>query len=88
MLDIEFNAEQIRHIVKKVDWDVLVKSASQFGISLPLSYSEQDFDDEIFLCVVHDAILRAKLICPQCSHKYLVSKGIPNMISNDLVSND
>lgn len=68
MLDIEFNVEQIKHILKKVDWDVLVKSASQFGMSLPLSYSEQDFKDEIFLFAVHDAVLRV------CFREYCFSK--------------
>ncbi|TRY52856.1 Trm112p-like protein [Cryptosporidium tyzzeri] len=93
MLDVEFNTEQIKQIIKKVDWGVLVKSASQFGLSLPLSYSEQDFDDEVFLCAVHDAILRfqimeAELICPICNHRYIVSKGVPNMIFSNLVSKD
>ncbi|WRK31033.1 Trm112p-like protein, partial [Cryptosporidium parvum] len=93
MLDVEFNIEQIKQIIKKVDWGVLVKSASQFGLSLPLSYSEQDFDDEVFLCAVHDAILRfqimeAELICPICNHRYIVSKGVPDMIFSSLVSKD
>ncbi|KAJ1609307.1 hypothetical protein OJ253_1599 [Cryptosporidium canis] len=59
-LDIEFNPEQIRQIIRKVDWDVLVKCASQFGMSLPLSYSEEDLDDDIFLCAVHDAVLKVR----------------------------
>lgn len=58
VLDIEFNPEQIKQIVRKVDWDVLVKFASQFGMNLPLSYSEQDFNDENFLYAVHDVALK------------------------------
>lgn len=58
VLDIEFNPDQIKQIIRKVDWDVLVKCASQFGMNLPLSYSERDFNDEIFLYAVHDAVLK------------------------------
>ncbi|KAF7457954.1 Trm112p family domain-containing protein [Cryptosporidium felis] len=86
LLEIEFSPDQIRCILDKLDWSVLVESASQCGLDLPPRYTEQDVNNDIFLRGVHDAVIRfqimeADLVCPRCNFRYSVSKGIANMLN-------
>ncbi|CEM35199.1 unnamed protein product [Vitrella brassicaformis CCMP3155] len=89
----EFRPEFIQHLLPKLDWEALYKTAQELNLSpgVPPSYSEEDKKDENFLRAVHDVvmdvhILEGKLVCPNCNREYPVSKGIPNMLlTNDEV---
>ncbi|PFH35706.1 Trm112p family domain-containing protein [Besnoitia besnoiti] len=84
----DFQPELVRALLAKLDWEALVKTAEQFGLQLPPSYTEADQNDEHFLRAVHEAVvefhvLEGKLVCPVCNREYPVSNGIPNMLLQD-----
>ncbi|KAH7648591.1 hypothetical protein RS030_111790 [Cryptosporidium xiaoi] len=82
-IETEQNNEQIQCLIDRIDWDVFVRTASDFGIELPICFSEQDKKDDMFLTAVHDALMKimeGKLTCPVCKFEYNISKGIPNML--------
>ena len=86
VVESEFNADFIRSMLKKIEWTALVETAQSLGLNvLPPSYEETDLNDSNFLKAVHDCIsdfhiLEADLVCPKCSRKFPVNKGIPNML--------
>ena len=85
----EFSAERILHLLPKVDWPALRKTASQMGIAdLPEKAPDAPAADPAFLKSVHDLIMdihvtEGKLVCPHCSRAYPIHKGIPNMLLNE-----
>ncbi|CAK5268619.1 unnamed protein product [Mycena citricolor] len=80
----EFNPEFLRGFIPKLEWKALVDAARELGdTSLPEEMPEM-LDDE-FLKTLHHVLLEihveeGAMICPNCSHNYLISNGIPNML--------
>ncbi|ESS36235.1 Trm112p family domain-containing protein [Toxoplasma gondii VEG] len=84
----EFQPELVKQLLGKLDWEALVKTADQFGLQLPPTFTDSDKSDEHFLRAVHEAVvefhvLEGKLVCPVCAREYPVSNGIPNMLLQD-----
>jgi multifunctional methyltransferase subunit TRM112 len=85
----EFSAERILHLLPKLDWSALRKTAGEMGIAeLPAVLPEKPEEDPAFLKSVHDLImdihvLEGSLVCPHCSRAYPIHKGIPNMLLNE-----
>lgn len=61
-VDAKFSPEQVKMVLGKLDWNILVQTASQLGLDLPPSYSERDKDDEIFLNAVHEAVIKVSFL--------------------------
>lgn len=85
----EFNAEHIKSMLSRLEYDALVATATSLGMPmLPPSYTASDLEDEMFLKAVHDVIMdfqveEGDLVCPKCDRKFPISKGIPNMLLHD-----
>jgi multifunctional methyltransferase subunit TRM112 len=85
----EFSAERILHLLPKLDWPALKKTASEMGIAeLPDAIPENPKDDVAFLKSVHDLILdihilEGALVCPHCARAYRIHKGVPNLLLNE-----
>ena len=77
----KFNPEFIRNLLKKLSWDALRETATSLSLPLPLSYTEDDLNDNNFLSLVNNTvmnfhILEGDLICPICNRVFPVSQGI------------
>ncbi|XP_026190038.1 multifunctional methyltransferase subunit TRM112 homolog A-like [Cyclospora cayetanensis] len=86
--ETELQTPLLLSLLKKLDWQALVQTASELGMDLPSTFSESDKADENFLRALQAAvldlhILEGALICPTCKREYPVSKGIPNMLLQD-----
>ena len=85
----DFNAEHIRSMLSRIEYEALVSTAASVGMPmLPPTYSPSDLEDEMFLKAVHDVIMdfhvmEGDLVCPKCERKFPVSMGIPNMLLHD-----
>eukprot|EP01089_Gocevia_fonbrunei_P018860 TRINITY_DN648_c0_g1_i1.p1 TRINITY_DN648_c0_g1~~TRINITY_DN648_c0_g1_i1.p1 ORF type:complete len:123 (-),score=28.49 TRINITY_DN648_c0_g1_i1:80-448(-) len=83
--ETEFKSDFIVHIIPKLDWDALVKSAKDVGLEIPSSVPENAAENEEFLKNVHGVLLEVvvdsgELICNNCSRSYPIANGIPNML--------
>ncbi|ESK97183.1 hypothetical protein Moror_6266 [Moniliophthora roreri MCA 2997] len=82
--EADFNPDFVKHFIPKLEWKALVDSAKELGdASLPLEQPEM-VDDEL-LKNLHHVLLEihveeGTMICPNCSHNYSISNGIPNML--------
>ncbi|KAL0948057.1 hypothetical protein HGRIS_010680 [Hohenbuehelia grisea] len=82
--EAEFNPDFLRGFLPKIEWKALVDSARQIGdTSLPAEQPEMVDDD--FLKSLHHVLLElhieeGSMTCPNCSHVYPISNGIPNML--------
>eukprot|EP01056_Protomagalhaensia_sp_Gyna25_P002276 Protomagalhaensia_sp_Gyna_25__2275@NODE_2243_length_1197_cov_16_398100_g1859_i0_p2_GENE_NODE_2243_length_1197_cov_16_398100_g1859_i0NODE_2243_length_1197_cov_16_398100_g1859_i0_p2_ORF_typecomplete_len148_score28_59Trm112p/PF03966_16/7_2e19zf_C2H2_10/PF18414_1/0_12Zn_Tnp_IS1/PF03811_13/0_14zinc_ribbon_4/PF13717_6/0_14_NODE_2243_length_1197_cov_16_398100_g1859_i025468 len=85
ILEAEMNPVFVKNMLTKLDYPVLVDTASQLGMQLPPKYEEPDLSDERFLQLVHHAInefhvLEGFLTCPKCQQQFVVRDGIPDMV--------
>jgi len=82
--ETDFNPEFLRGFMPKLEWTALVNTARQLGdASLPEEQPEM-YDDD-FLKKLHHVLLEihveeGSMTCPNCSHVYPISNGIPNML--------
>ncbi|SBS92768.1 multifunctional methyltransferase subunit TRM112, putative [Plasmodium malariae] len=88
IVEQEMNAEFVRNVLSKVDYDVLYSTAKELGLSLLSSYSNSHLEDEGFLNSIHHAlfkvhIMEGTLTCPQCSISFPIKDGIPNMLTGN-----
>jgi multifunctional methyltransferase subunit TRM112 len=95
--DVEFIAENARHLMSKVDYNALQHAVSQLGLmeELPEFAVEdgvtpaflQKLDDEslrkIYSCLMAVHVIEGALECPNCSRKYVITQGIPNMLARE-----
>lgn len=85
----DFSAERVLHLLPKLDWAALRKTAAQMGIAeLPEAAPPEPEADVAFLKSLHDLILdvhvlEGALVCPYCKRSYPIKKGIPNMLLNE-----
>ena len=89
MTETEFNAEHIKSMLSRIEYEALLTTANSLGLSsLPPAFNISDLDDEMFLRAVHEVIMdfhveEGELICPKCERKFPISMGIPNMLLHD-----
>jgi len=89
MTESEFDADIVRSMLGRLEYDALVATAASLGMSsLPPSYTPSDLEDDMFLRAVHDVILdfhveEGELVCPLCERKFPITMGIPNMLLHD-----
>lgn len=85
ILDHEMNADFVKNILMKVDYEVLYNAAKQFEVNLNREFDEGLLENENFLSLVHHAlfkihIMEGSLICPKCNISFPIKEGIPHMI--------
>jgi len=83
-----FNAEFIQHILSRLDWQALRKTANSLNLDVPLAYTDEDKGNLDFLQAVHRIILdfqvlEGKMVCETCKREYPITNGIPNMLLQD-----
>ncbi|KAL1914445.1 uncharacterized protein VTP21DRAFT_8897 [Calcarisporiella thermophila] len=84
--EAEFNPEFLANFLGRLEWDALVRTAAELGITtLPASIPEDASENEDFLKAVHSILLethvmQGKMVCPNCGHIYPIKDGIPNML--------
>ncbi|KIJ49368.1 hypothetical protein M422DRAFT_27732 [Sphaerobolus stellatus SS14] len=84
--EAEYNEDFIRGFLPKIEWNALVSAAKQLGDnSLPEQQPDFEMVDEGLLKALHHVLLEihvenGQMVCPNCSHIYPISNGIPNML--------
>ncbi|KAL4930582.1 RNA methylation protein TRM112 [Aspergillus undulatus] len=85
--DVDFQADFIRNIIPRVDWEGLQKMASELNFpNIPETKPEGvALDDEELLRNLHRLLLETqvaegKLICGNCGHEYMIKEGIANFL--------
>ncbi|KAF7312151.1 hypothetical protein MIND_00227600 [Mycena indigotica] len=82
----EFNPDFLRGFIPKIEWPALVSSSRELG-DTSLSDQLPEMLDDAFLKTLHRVLFEIHveegvMICPNCSHHYPISNGIPNMASS------
>ncbi len=89
-LDAEFNADFLRAYLPRLEWRVLRETACGLGLKeaelLPEEAPEEPEED--VLRALHVVLMcmdvkSAQMVCPSCSHVYLIRDSIPNMLLNE-----
>lgn len=85
-VEVEFNADFVKRILPKLDYEVLRNTALSLGVELPLEMEKDD--DPEFLNKVHHALMEVEvisgdLVCPETGRKFNIKDGIPNMLCNE-----
>ncbi|KAF8515466.1 Trm112p-domain-containing protein [Gautieria morchelliformis] len=84
--EAEFNSDFLMGFFPKIEWSALVNASRQLGDqSLPEQQPDAENIDDALLKALHHVLLEihvenGKMICPNCSHIYPISNGIPNML--------
>eukprot|EP00904_Undaria_pinnatifida_P007669 jgi/Undpi1/4031/HiC_scaffold_16.g07398.m1 len=87
--ELEFNADFIRNMLAKLDWDALRQAAVALDAGeLPDEVTEEMKEDEEVLRKVHHALmevhlLEGELVCPETGRKFPVRQGVPNMLLHE-----
>ncbi|EGE77096.2 hypothetical protein RJZ56_007905 [Blastomyces dermatitidis] len=84
--ETEFQADFLRNILPRIDWEALVVTAGELGFtSITSAKPEGDaVTDELlqelhrFLLETH--VMEGKLVCGNCGHEYRIKEGIPNFL--------
>jgi multifunctional methyltransferase subunit TRM112 len=87
VLETEFQADFIRKMLTKIDWQAFLSGAKTLKIAegLPERYTPELEKNEDFLKKVHHALMdvhvkKGKLICPESGREFPIIDGIPNML--------
>lgn len=81
-LEAEYNADFVRGVVDRVDWEAAVAAARSLGLEgLP---SEPDYGDAT-LQRLHEVLLETRLcagmlVCPKCAREFRITDGIANLL--------
>ncbi|KIM30708.1 hypothetical protein M408DRAFT_65943 [Serendipita vermifera MAFF 305830] len=84
--EAEYNPDFLRGFMPKLEWKALVDTAKSLNNqSLPDQAPEPQAANEEFLKILHHVLLEihveeGAMLCPNCSHVYPISNGIPNML--------
>lgn len=88
--ELEFNAEFICHIIERLDWDAVVKVASDLGnnqipptkpVDLdPIMEDDQAVLRDLHSLLVQTQIMEGKMTCANCGHIYHIKNSIPNFL--------
>eukprot|EP01099_Mayorella_cantabrigiensis_P005395 TRINITY_DN4313_c0_g1_i2.p1 TRINITY_DN4313_c0_g1~~TRINITY_DN4313_c0_g1_i2.p1 ORF type:complete len:146 (-),score=24.50 TRINITY_DN4313_c0_g1_i2:68-442(-) len=81
----EFNSDFIQSLIPKLDWPALVSAAQQISLNIPSELPDLSLRDDTFLQNLHTVLLdveveEGSLICPNCSRKFPIRQGIPDML--------
>ncbi|EGC47372.1 DUF343 domain-containing protein [Histoplasma capsulatum var. duboisii H88] len=84
--ETEFQADFLRNILPRIDWDALVVTAGELGFTSIASSKPEDgalADERLhelhrFLLETH--VVEGKLVCGNCGHEYQIKEGIPNFL--------
>ncbi|KZV35123.1 hypothetical protein F511_20216 [Dorcoceras hygrometricum] len=86
---VDFNADFLRNMFAKVEWNALVEGSKALGyFELPDNVESSMLESDEFLHKFHHALLelhleQGALICPETGRRFPVSKGIPNMLLHE-----
>lgn len=91
IVDADFDAAFLRHILPRLDWPALVAGAAALGADPPLPSdppTPAQMEDDAFLRTLHHALLEVclaegALVCPGSGRRFPVVKGVPNMLLSD-----
>ena len=82
----EFNAQTIKELLKKLNYPILLQTASDLNEkSLPPVLEDPFFEDESFLRKIHNIlfqfhVIEGQLVCSECKRVYPIKNGIPNLL--------
>lgn len=88
-VDADYDPSFLRHIFPRIEWPTLREAAQVLGAGgLPEAVEPAMLEDEDFLRAFHHALLEVQLlegalVCPETGRRFLVSKGIPNLLLNE-----
>ncbi|KAA8538087.1 hypothetical protein F0562_027695 [Nyssa sinensis] len=86
---VDFNADFLKNMFLKLEWMALVGASQTMGYDeLPQEAEPSMLDSDHFLKRLHHALLElhleeGALICPETGLRFLVNKGIPNMLLHE-----
>lgn len=87
---VDMNPDFLKNMFSKIEWKALVEASRIMGYSdLPEDVPDSSvLDSDEFLRKFHHALLEihleeGALVCPQTGRKFLVNKGIPNMLLHE-----
>jgi multifunctional methyltransferase subunit TRM112 len=91
IVDADFDAAFLRHILPRLDWPALVSGAAALGAEPPLPAdppTPAQMEDDGFLRALHHVLLEVclsegALVCPGSGRRFPVVKGVPNMLLSD-----
>lgn len=87
--DIDFDATFLRNIWPRIEWPALKEAAETLGMAgLPEQVTAEMLQEDDFLQQFHHALLEitleeGALVCPETGRRFIVSKGIPNLLLNE-----
>ncbi|KAF5201199.1 Multifunctional methyltransferase subunit trm112-like protein [Thalictrum thalictroides] len=86
---VDFNSDFLKNMFPKIEWKALVTAARTMGYAeLPEEVDSSMLESEDFLQKFHHALLElhleeGALICPETGRRFVVAKGIPNMLLHE-----
>ncbi|KAF9580408.1 hypothetical protein BGW38_002961 [Lunasporangiospora selenospora] len=84
--EAELNEDFLRNMLGKIEYGALVATCLKLNITdLPSTMPADANTNEEFLQALHRVMLEThvisgKMVCPNCSHIYIIRDGIPNML--------
>eukprot|EP00164_Ancoracysta_twista_P011697 GFYU01018142.1.p2 GENE.GFYU01018142.1~~GFYU01018142.1.p2 ORF type:complete len:131 (+),score=32.96 GFYU01018142.1:26-394(+) len=86
--ETEVNVEFLKHILPKLQWDIVVATAKENNMNLPDTLTPDQLDNEEVAQAIHDAIVDWRVVagsleCQGCERVYPIKSSIPNMILNE-----
>eukprot|EP00884_Botryococcus_braunii_P009832 jgi/Botrbrau1/18850/Bobra.177_2s0012.1 len=86
----DFDSDFLKRIFDRVNYQVLKEAAESLGESegLPEQATLEALEDEAFQKAYHHALLEVvvkegALVCPETGRRFIVKKGIPNLLLNE-----
>ena len=86
MRECEFSVAFIRNMLPSLEWNGVLYAAKSVGIEgFPAVFDMALLADEEFCRAAHNLLLcihieKGILICPETGRRFVIEKGIPNMI--------
>ncbi|KAG1680207.1 hypothetical protein FOA52_000321 [Chlamydomonas sp. UWO 241] len=85
--DADYNPDFLKHIFPRIVWPAFMEGARALKCEagLPDVATPEMLEDNDFLQKFHHALLEVvleegALVCPETGRKFLVNKGIPNLL--------
>ncbi|KAK2984637.1 hypothetical protein RJ640_006620 [Escallonia rubra] len=86
---VELNAAFLKNMFTKIEWKPFVDASRAMGYAeLPDEAESSMLESDEFLQKFHHALLElhleeGALVCPETGRRFLVNKGIPNMLLHE-----
>jgi len=88
--EADYNPEFIVHILERLNWDAIIKVASDLGnTSLPpikpenldpIMEDDQQILKDLHSLLIETQITEGKMVCNNCGHIYYIKNSIPNFL--------